>query len=78
MGLTWFGYSFLSWGYCLLRGYNVKFSEWVSPFHYYSGGWPPPTDIPAGSVLPTGTHAKATATGKKAAGNGKGLPVQAL
>lgn len=82
MGLGWGAYALMSWGYILLRGYNVKFSDWVNPFHYYSGDWPPPTDIPPSSVLPTGTAAKATATAKgkpkpKGSGGG-GLPVVAL
>lgn len=65
MGLAWGSYALISWGYMLLRGYNVTFSAWTSPFHYYSGGWPPPQNIPAGSVLPTGgTAAAATATSK--------------
>jgi hypothetical protein len=51
-GLTWLGYALTSWGYCLVRGYNVKFTDWINPVHPYSGAWPPPQNIPAGDLLP--------------------------
>lgn len=44
--LAWGGYAVMSWGYCLVRGYDVSFTEWVNPVHWYAGGWPPPTAPP--------------------------------
>jgi hypothetical protein len=52
IGITWFGYSVALWGYCLLRGYDVKFTDLVNPLHPWAGKWPPPTNIPADQILP--------------------------
>ena len=54
MGIVWFGYSLAGWGYILIKGYNVKFTDWINPLHPYSGGWPPqPIDDPT-QLLPPG------------------------
>jgi hypothetical protein len=55
IGLTWFGYALTSWGYCMLRGYNVKFTDWINPLHPWAGTWPPPKTIPASEVFPSVT-----------------------
>jgi hypothetical protein len=31
MGMAWVGYTVGIWGYCLVRGYNVKFTDLVKP-----------------------------------------------
>ena len=54
MLLGWFGWSLTSWGYILIRGYNVKFTDWVNPLHPYSGGWPPPLINDPTVLLPSG------------------------
>ena len=55
MGIVWFGYSLAGWGYILIKGYNVKFTDWINPLHTYSGGWPPaPIDDPT-VLLPGGS-----------------------
>jgi hypothetical protein len=41
MVITWLGYTMASWGYCVLRGYNVTLGEWANPLAPYSGAWPP-------------------------------------
>ena len=53
--VTWFGYAVTSWGYCLIRGYNVTFRQWVSPLNPYQ--WPQggPEKIPDTQLLPKGT-----------------------
>ena len=51
--LLWAGYSGGSWGWCLLRGYNVTLGQLVSPVHPYHGGWPP-GPIPDTQVWPSG------------------------
>jgi hypothetical protein len=53
IGLTWFGYALTSWGYCMVRGYPVKFTDWINPLHPYAGAWPPPGTIPADEVFPS-------------------------
>lgn len=54
MGVLWFGYAVGSWGWVLVKGYDVTFREWISPVHPYSGHWPPPLigDRNPGSVFP--------------------------
>lgn len=37
-GLTWIGYSYGLYGYCLIRGYDVRFVDLVNPVHVYQ--WP--------------------------------------
>jgi len=31
--VTWTGYGITSWGYCLLRGWNIPASAWFSPIN---------------------------------------------
>jgi hypothetical protein len=76
--LAWGGYALGSWGYCLVRGYDVSLTEWVNPVHWYAGGWPPPT-APADQLIPTG--AVATTKGKTTTTRGQSppaAPVQAV
>jgi hypothetical protein len=54
MLLGWFGWSLTSWGYILIRGYDVKFTDWINPLHPYSGGWPPPLINDPTQLLPPG------------------------
>lgn len=66
IGITWFGYSVTLWGYCLVRGYPVKFTDLINPVHPYAGAWPPPGTIPKDEVFPgitvgsTGTAGEST------------------
>ena len=53
-GIVWFGYSLTSWGYMLIKGYNVKFTDWLNPLHPYTGSWPPPLIDDPTVLLPTG------------------------
>jgi hypothetical protein len=56
IGVVWFGYSLSLWGYCIVRGYNVKFTDLINPVHFYSGSWPPPL-MPPNQILPGQTLA---------------------
>jgi hypothetical protein len=51
-GIVWFGWAVTSWGYILVKGYPVKFTDWINPLHPYSGAWPPAGAIPAADVFP--------------------------
>jgi hypothetical protein len=51
-GVVWFGYALTSWGYILVRGYPIRFTDWINPLHPYAGAWPPAARIPAGEVFP--------------------------
>jgi hypothetical protein len=61
MIVLWGGYSIALWGYCLIRGYDITFTQLVKPSGYYAGPWPPAGTIAAGSVLPGGTAVTAAA-----------------
>ena len=60
MVLAWFGYSAASWGYFLVRGYDVKFTDWINPLHPYPGNPADAGTIPPDQVWPTGAAAKTT------------------
>lgn len=55
MVVTYVGYSIGSWGYVLLKGYNITLREWFSPLSPYQ--WPPAGTpipvIPKGRLWPT-------------------------
>jgi hypothetical protein len=53
MGLAWVGYVVFFYGYSLVKGYDLSFSEIVSPVNFYQGDWPPP-EAPNDAVLPAG------------------------
>ena len=61
MGVLWGGYALASWGFILVKGWNITLREWVSPLHPYQwpGGDPP--KIPQGKVWPTAAGGGATA-----------------
>jgi hypothetical protein len=61
-GIVWFGYSLTSWGYMLIKGYNVKFTDWLNPLHPYTGAWPPPLIDDPTVLLPTGASAAGSET----------------
>jgi hypothetical protein len=63
MLLGWFGWSLTSWGYLLIKGYDVRFVDWVNPIKPYSQGWPPPK-LPQGftGLLPGGSSSSSTST----------------
>jgi hypothetical protein len=66
-GLAWLGYSYGLYGYCLVRGYDVRLSDLINPVHPYT--WPAggPPLMPATQIFPTGKKTAATA----AAGGGQ-------
>jgi hypothetical protein len=49
------GYAIGSYGWILLKGYDITFKQWVNPLNPYT--WPAsgtPGKVAAGSVFPTG------------------------
>jgi hypothetical protein len=65
MLIAWAGYGNAIWGYCLLKGYDVAWSELMSPVSHYQ--WPAggPTQIPDTQTWPTPTKTKATVAAAK-------------
>jgi hypothetical protein len=59
----WGFYGIGTWGWILVKGYNITFTDWFNPMkpYYWPGGTP--GIVPAGSVFPTksGNAAKTTA-----------------
>lgn len=57
------GYTVASYGWVLLRGWDIPFRQWISPLHPYSwpaGGGEPPT-IPGSQLLPSSASAATAA-----------------
>jgi hypothetical protein len=52
-GLAWVGYAYGLYGYCLIKGYDVKFTALVNPVHVYQ--WPDggPPQIPNTKIFPS-------------------------
>ena len=46
------GYAVGSWGYVLVKGYNITLWEWIDPLTVYK--WPSsPPKVPKGHIFPT-------------------------
>jgi hypothetical protein len=73
-GIVWFGYSLTGWGYMLIKGYDVKFTDWINPLHPFV--WPKTfPKIPSTQLLPGGSTSTSTSTTKPKA---KKPPVTAV
>lgn len=60
MILGFAGYGLGTWGYILVKGYNITLREWFSPFHPYTGDLPEAGMVPQGSIFPTGKASSGT------------------
>jgi len=63
MVVSFLGYGLGSWGWVLVRGYNITLREWFSPLHPYQGPLDGNGTVPAGHIFPTGTKSAAPAPG---------------
>jgi hypothetical protein len=54
------GYAVASYGWVLLKGYDITFKQWVNPLNPYVWSGTPATVV-KGSVFPTGAGAAAVA-----------------
>lgn len=68
-GVMWAGYTVTTWGYCVLKGWNITLAEWADPLHPWE--WDAttaaePPKIPATQVWPS-KSAKAVTTPAQAA-----------
>jgi hypothetical protein len=52
MGLAFVGYGVGTWGYVLVKGYNISLREWFSPLHPFTGALSKAGMIPAGQLFP--------------------------
>lgn len=49
----WAFYGLGTWGWCLIKGYNITFGQWFNPVKPFMWNGAPEM-VPAGSVFPTG------------------------
>jgi hypothetical protein len=47
------GYGLASYGWVLVKGYNITPREWFSPLHPFQGSFDSAGKVPAGSIFPT-------------------------
>jgi hypothetical protein len=61
----WFGYAVLTYGYVLIKGWDIPWSQWVTPFNPYTWPKPPATPplIPDDKLLPSSATSTAGSTG---------------
>jgi hypothetical protein len=52
MVLGMLGYGLSSWGYILVKGYNITLREWFTPLHPYTGKLDANGCVPQGSIFP--------------------------
>lgn len=54
---AWAFYGLGTWGWILVKGYNIPFATWFNPVKPYQ--WPggSPAIVPKGSMFPTGAAA---------------------
>jgi len=66
--LGWAAYGLGSWGYILIRGWNIPFTAWFSPLNPYQ--FPPggPVPIPDTQLFPGGASAAAPAAEQQTPG----------
>lgn len=72
MLVTWAGYSIATWGYILVRGWDIPLGQWVSPLHPYTwpaGGADPPL-IPTDQLTPSPASAGAASAAPNTSGVG--------
>jgi hypothetical protein len=62
---TWAAYAISSWGWVLVKGYNITLRQWTSPATIYQ--WPAggPEMVPQGSLFPTASGASQPGTAAK-------------
>ena len=52
MVLTFVGYGIGSWGYVLVKGYNISLRQWFSPLHPWQGPLDKAGMVPQGQIFP--------------------------
>lgn len=60
----WFGYAVLTYGYILIKGWDIPWSSWAGPVNPYTWPKPPATPplIPDDKLLPSSSTANAAST----------------
>lgn len=60
VGAAWATYGIATWGWILVKGYNITFLEWFNPAKPYYWTDPNPGTVPAGHLFPTGQAGSST------------------
>lgn len=71
--VAWFGYGLASWGYFMVKGYDVPLSSWLNPVHPFTGKPSDAGTIPAGQIFPGSASSPAPAK-KPGTATGGGVP----
>lgn len=66
MLVVWGGYGLGTWGWILVKGYDVSFAQWFNPAHPFEWPKPPavPPAIPADQIFPGSQISSAAAAAK--------------
>lgn len=78
--VVWVGYGNASWGWCLVKGYDVPFTQWWNPLDPYT--WPAdgnPGFVRKGQIFPggaAGTASATTSTGSSSSAKSTGSPAK--
>ena len=54
--LGFLGYDLGTWGYILVKGYNITLRQWSSPFSPFTGSLDANGLVPKGHIFPTGAR----------------------
>lgn len=65
VGAAWGTYGLATWGWILVKGYNITFAQWFNPMKPYYWPDPNPPTVPQGHLFPTGQGTSATSTAAK-------------
>lgn len=58
----WGAYGVTTWGWILVKGYNITFADWFNPMRAYEWTDKTPPSVPAGSLFPTSSGAPGIST----------------
>ncbi len=57
IGLAFAAYTVGTWGYVLVKGFNITLREWVSPLHPFTGKLDSKGCVPPGFIFPASSQA---------------------
>lgn len=77
MALVWAGYGVGTWGYVLVKGYNITLREWFSPLHPWQGPLSKAGMVPQGQIFPGGKGSTSGGKPQKIQSNPPGVPASA-
>jgi hypothetical protein len=52
LGLAFVAYTIGTWGFILVKGYNITLRQWVTPLHPFTGPLASAGTVPQGNLFP--------------------------